>query len=266
MLELCWRLARGSAQMMGAGRLPSRRALAAVANLSGWRLSRRWPPIRRLDAGEVAIGFGDLLALQSRRSADPVVLVVGAFDGVSNDPTSAFVQQSGCRAVFVEPQPAAFARLRERFGARPRVTLHNAAIDAGNGRRTLYRIPPGVAGLPAWTEQLASFDRAHVAKHEERAPGLTRHIVETEVPTMDFATLLDRDDVRRLDVLQIDAEGMDAQLIAWFPFERLRPALLHYETAHMTAFDRAATNARLRKFGYAVLPTESADDDMAFLF
>ena len=141
MLELCWRLARGMAQMFGAGRLPSRRALSAVAKLSGWRLSRRWPVLARLDAGEVAIGFGDLLELQSRRSTDPAVLVVGAFDGVSNDPIGAFVQQSGCRAIFVEPQPAAFARLRERFQYFQSAQCGSALVRVGvamNLHRTIF--------------------------------------------------------------------------------------------------------------------------------
>lgn len=126
-------------------------------------------------------------------------------------------------------------------------------------------MPPGVDGLPPWTEQLASFDKAHLLKHERQAPGLSQQVIGVEVATMTFEALLSEYEVKSLDVLQIDAEGFDAQLLEWFPFERLRPALLHYETAHMSESDHAAVSSRLRALGYIVMTSDSPTDDMAFL-
>ncbi len=248
------------------GRRPSRRALAALPKLCGWRVQRCWPWLRRAHGRDLNLGFDDLLELQFARRHELVVLVVGAFDGVTNDPTSEFIARHDCRAIFVEPQPAAFARLQERLGGRRNVTLLNVAIDQSCGTRTIYRVPPGAAGLPLWTEQLASFDKLHLLKHEDRAPGLSQHIIAEEVATLTFDELLTRCDLKSLDVLQIDAEGFDAQLLGWFPFERLKPALLHYEIAHMQAGDHAGLRARLRALGYCVMTSDSPTDDMALLF
>jgi len=253
-------------QMALSGRPPTRRALAALAKLCGWRVQRRWPFLRRARGPGLNLGFDDLLELQLSRRRELVVLVVGAFDGVTNDPTSAFIAQHGCRAIFVEPQPAAFARLQECLGTRQNVTLLNVAIDQSSGTRTMYRVPPGVAGLPLWAEQLASFDKAHLLKHEHQAPGLSQHIIAEEVATLTFDALLSKCDLQSLDVLQIDAEGFDAQLLAWFPFKRLKPALLHYEVAHMQASDHAEVSAQLHSLGYRVMSSDSPTDDMAFLF
>jgi len=146
------------------------------------------------------------------------------------------------------------------------VQLVNAAVDEQSGSRKFFHVPACIPGLPQWTEQLASFDRQHIVKHEDRAPGVSLHILESEVPTQSFQDMLVRCDLRRLDLLQIDAEGMDAQLLDWFPFDRIRPALLYYETVHMPsgAHDRVTT--RLQGLGYRVFTSESPTDDMAVLF
>ena len=84
------------------------------------------------------------------------------------------------------------------------------------------------------------------------APGVAKHLSVRTVATISFKDLLDRYGVKWLDVLQIDAEGMDAQLLAWFPFERVKPALLHYETAHMTEEEHQLVCKRLQQLGYII--------------
>ena len=78
--------------------------------------------------------------------------------------------------------------------------------------------------------------------------------------------MLDPYRVESIDVLQIDAEGMDAQLLTWFPFERIKPALLHYETAHMSADEQRYLGSRLKSLGYIIRESNSTTDNMAILF
>src|SRR5262249_29159862 len=149
-----------------------------------------------------------------------IALVVGAFDGVENDPTSAFIRTHRCEAILVEPQPKPFERLRENMIAHDNIMLVNAAIDEISGFRDIYCVSVGTDELPSWTEQLASFRREHILNHEDKAPGVSKHLITRRVPTVSFKDLFDRYGVESIDLLQIDAEGMDAQLLAWFPFER----------------------------------------------
>jgi FkbM family methyltransferase len=248
-----------------AGR-PSKRAVAAAVKLCGRRLERRWPFLPRAEGKELNLGFGDLLAFQYARSRNFTALVVGAFDGVENDPTSEFIRTRQCSAIFVEPQPGPYRRLSESMRGRAGVQMLNAAIDESSGSRVMYCVPPGIEGLPAWTEQLASFRLEHLRNHEDRAPGLSRHIMTINVQTLSFEDLLDKYSLRSLDLLQIDAEGMDAQLLAWFPFHRIKPALLHYETAHMSQAEHQSVRQRLQCLRYTVLVSDSPTDDMAILF
>jgi FkbM family methyltransferase len=204
------------------------------------------------------------LEFQYARNRNFVVLVVGAFDGIENDPTSEFIRKRRCKAILVEPQTGPFNRLCKNMNGYDNIIVLNAAIDANSGLRDIYYVSAGNNGLPSWTQQLASFQKEHILKHEDKAPGVAKHILMCKVPTVSFEDLLDRCDVKSLDVLQIDAEGMDAQLLAWFPFERIKPALLHYETVHMSADEQRVVRNRLKCFGYII--RNSPTDDMAIIF
>lgn len=243
-------------------RIPSTRALAAVAKVRGLRLERRWPFLTRAAGKALNLGFDDLLELQWARSRDFVIVVVGAYDGIENDPISRFARSHPCRGVLLEPQPAVYDRLCANLAAFPNLQCVNAAIDEHSGERTMYSIRPG-SGLPDWTEQIASFQREHVEKHESRASGLAKQIVSQPIRTISFGDLIESHHLRHIDVLQIDAEGVDAQILQWFPFERIRPGLVHYEVAHMKADEERVVHERLETFGYRVFVADAPTDAMA---
>jgi len=67
----------------------------------------------------------------------------------------------------------------------------------------------------------------------------------------------------RLDLLQIDAEGADAYLLSLFPFDRVRPAIVHWEIKHYTKTQKQDCLDRLAGFGYRFAP--SGEDMMAVL-
>lgn len=146
------------------------------------------------------------------------------------------------------------------------VTIFNAAVDETVGTRDLYFIPAGIPSLPKWTEQLASFDKSHLLKHEGEAPGLAVYIEVLNVQTVTFDELLQKSGLHKLDLLQIDAEGMDALMLAWFPFHRIKPGLLHYEVEHMSSIERQTVRSQLHDLGYRIFPGDSPTDEMAVLF
>lgn len=255
---------RSVGQMVLNGR-SSHRSIAAAVKLCGRRLERRWPFLPSADTSDLNLGFDDLLEFQYARRRDFNALVVGAYDGLENDPSQRFIASHECRVVFVEPQPGPCARLRNRSMGRPGVEIVNAAIDRHTGTRELYCVKSDTAELPKWVEQIASFRREHLLKHESDAPGLSAHIEARTVRTITFDDLLNEFELERLDLLQIDAEGMDADMLSWFPFQRIKPSLLHYEVAHMSAIEHHTVSERLKGMGYTILPSDSLTDEVAVL-
>ena len=258
------KLSRFAHSLPLSGRLPSRRALAAIAKLQGYRVERRWPYIHHAEVSSLNLGFQDILEFQYARARRFFVVSVGAYDGLENDPIGKFIRDNDCSGILVEPQPNAFARLSNNYADYPKVHLLNVAIDQQTGFRDMFYIPPGIANLPRWTEQLASFDRDHLVRHADRAPALLEHIRNQQVQTLSFDDLLTQHvPGNRIDVLQIDAEGIDADLISWFPFERIKPGVLHYEVAHMSASQLSKTRELLASLGYVIFPADGPLDDMA---
>src|SRR5262249_35416201 len=168
-------LVRSFSAMALSRRVPSKRAVAAIAKLCGRRLTRQWPFLTRVGEENLNLDFNDLLELQYARNRNFIALIVGAFDGLENDPTSEFIRKRRCGAILVEPQPGPFKRLRDNMREHHNIILINAAIDELSGFRDMYCVSAGTEELPSWTEQLASFQKQHILKHEDKAPGLSKY-------------------------------------------------------------------------------------------
>lgn len=241
----------------------SRRALAAAAKLYGFKLVRRFPFLNGIDNGCPNLHLEDLLILQRARKRKFSALVVGAYDGCTNDPSGDFLAENADISVWVEPQAEPFEKLSAWIPKRPGLVAVRAAIDSSDGIRTLFVVDKREA-LPKWVDQLASFDRNHIVKHEPALPGVTQAIREVDVNCLSFGTLLERNALDALDLLQLDVEGSDEKLLDWFPFSQMKPAILCYEATHMDAGERERVRQRFVGMGYRFITDASESDEVAF--
>lgn len=163
-----------------------------------------WPPAATFD--NIA------LVLEQFTSARPgaVFVQVGANDGETSDSVNAFVKRGVLRSILVEPMPENFVKLERFYAGSENVHLVEAAIAWKRGRSTIHSVrDSGRWAGSAWATQLASFDREHLIRHGI-AP---EEIQESTVECLDLPTLLERYDARRIDVLQVDVEGFDAEVV-----------------------------------------------------
>jgi len=198
---------------------------------------------------------------------------IGAFDGVTNDPLCAFIRAHHLRGLLVEPQKGPFLALQENYRDQPQLKFLNAAISAQDGVRKFYTVRSDAAGLPGWSQQIGSFNLEHLLKHKNGVPdyGITEGIPNIEeliqvqeVETLCFDTLLNKADARKVDLLQIDAEGYDYELIKLINFKRLKPRILHYEHMHLSEADRRNCEQYLKDQGYQI--NHGFADTIAFSF
>lgn len=175
---------------------------------------------------------------------------IGANEGATEDvlyyPALAF----GWRGVLVEPQAAEFARLRENYRANPKLSFENAAIVADPADVPELHYVVREEGIPAWVSKLSSFDRRIPAQVLERFPGAS--LASRPVRGMLIDDLLDRHDLRDLDVLLVDTEGHDYEILKLLDWERTRPALVVYEYRHLSAGDEQRCRRELAARGYAL--------------
>jgi FkbM family methyltransferase len=183
---------------------------------------------------------------------------VGAFDGVVQDPLRKYITKHGWRGVLVEPQARAAEQLRSLYRGNDRIVIMQAALDGEAGKRALFTVESESA--PAWAGALASFHRDIILKHSGLIPRLEAMIREETVSCVSFDDVLKHLPTGRLDLLQIDTEGADAYILSLFPFEKVRPAITHWEVRHLTKEQREDCLGRLASFGYRFAP--SGDQDM----
>src|SRR5262249_51452268 len=184
---------------------------------------------------------------------------VGAYDGVSTDPLRRYIQRCGWRGVMVEPQPGPASELRELYKDNANIIVVEAAVEGERMTRTLYTVDSD--NLPKWAGGLASFDRGHILKQDYLFPGIEKYIRELRVDCLSFAEIIESLPSRtRLDLLQIDAEGADGRILSWFPFDRLKPAIVHWEIKNMTKLEQEAALDLLCSHGYLI--ARSGGEDM----
>jgi FkbM family methyltransferase len=240
-----------------------RKALNRFAAATGWSAVRKPRPLWTQPESELFPTLDLVLAHYTQSNAEPFCLQIGAFDGVTGDPIYPLVEKYSLRGILVEPQAPAFEKLRanySRFGDRFR--LVNAAIAPADGTRPLYRIRQGAPG-PDWLPQVASFDKHVVLKHKFASPDLESFLVTENVICVSFTTLLREYADQQIEVLQIDAEGYDAEILRMFDVRRHRPAIVHYEHMHLKRNENEPLVRELMDLGYKVAVTPF--DTLAYL-
>lgn len=205
-------------------------------NRCGYRISSlRQTPSAFLSADNlIQIDFDFVVArhLLNNKADDFFFIQVGAFDGVQADPIRKFVLRHHWRGVLIEPQKKAFAALKQNYADQPQLTFRNAAVSERSELRTLYTV--GEGPVPDWCQGLASFDRDVILKHKKQVPGLEDLVVTEQVTCVRFQELFDEMKIDKVDLLQVDAEGYDAEIVCMFPFDRVRPSIIHFERKHLS--------------------------------
>jgi FkbM family methyltransferase len=174
------------------------------------------------------------------RSADEFFFVqIGAFDGISDGWFRELIVNNRWHGILVEPQPEAFRRLQQTYADQPQLKFRNVAIGRAAGEATMYTLRTGAS-------QVTSFDYQHLVRHLKR----TADIIPIRVPCLTLHELLAEAGFRCLDLLQIDAEGFDAEIIRSIDFGALKPSIIRYEHRNLLSRDHDRLLEMLAGQGY----------------
>ena len=190
---------------------------------------------------------------------------IGANDGISGDPSADLIKHNSlCEGIFVEPVSFLFERLRRNYGSSERFIFENVAIDEHNGARKFYYLnrseSNGENKLPAWAEEIGSFDKSHILRH---FPTLQdSEILSADMECITLPTLLERNHVRCVDLLLIDVEGYEVTILNQIDFGVIKPKMIMFEHKHLSDADFCTAKAmflrndyRLTQFGRDTIAT-----------
>ena len=156
-----------------------------------------WRSERLVQLAEVS---GLVLLPAGQRKALRCVVDVGGYVGEWADAVLELVSPE--KLIVIEPGPAVFARLREKFGGKPNVELHNLAIGEKNGVTTLRvtRDSTGASVLPPREEMKKLIGSNWTVESE----------VECPIRTLDSLLA----GISEVSLLKIDVQGYEKEALA----------------------------------------------------
>lgn len=179
--------------------------------------------------------------LMHLRGDDLTFIQVGANDGVADDPIRDFITTRGWRGILCEPQADVFQKLKHNYAAQAdRLIFENVAISADPGGLTLYR-SPGADNTISSANPKTTAQQSGVPEAD---------LVRVTVPTLTLDALIERHQIGRLDILQVDVEGYDFEVLKTLSLERYRPAVIQFEHGHLTPQAVSDVAAHLNAHGY----------------
>jgi FkbM family methyltransferase len=186
-----------------------------------------------------------------------VFVEIGSNDGEQHDHLREFILEREWRGVMAEPVPYVFARLQDNYAGIDRVALENVAIADRDGSLPFFHLadatPEEREQMPDWYDGIGSLSREGVLGHAPQIPDLADRLVETQVPSLSFSSLLRRHGLETVDLVLIDTEGHDWEIIRHIDLAAHRPRLLVYEHYHLAAADRAACRGHLEAAGFTTM-------------
>ncbi len=190
------------------------------------------------------------------------VIQIGSHVG-KGDRVFADVQRGRLQSgILLEPIPALFAELQANYAPFGRgFYCVNAALHPTLKQAELEYVPD-ITGLPEWScaigSMVPSVTRKHIAMIEAEC-GKTPRFVKITVPCVSFEELLRDYDVEQMRELHIDAEGMDYEILANFPFDRFQPRKVVFEFDHLQMAERHKAIALLLGHGYRIREDNNID-------
>ncbi|PHS01536.1 MAG: hypothetical protein COA78_22620 [Blastopirellula sp.] len=185
------------------------------------------------------------LAVASRSQIDELCFIqIGAFDGVSNDALNVLIKgHKNVKGIVIEPQIQAFEALKEHYQDYPNITPLRIVISNSDTEVDFY-------SSRLFSVQRASLNKQHVLKG---AGVREENILQEKIKSCTFSTLIKEYQIDHLDLVQIDAEGYDAEILKMINFDEIKPSVIRFEHDHLSDRDSADCMSLLAKHGYRFL-------------
>jgi FkbM family methyltransferase len=187
-----------------------------------------------------------VLALFSITQPDSTFVQIGAYDGQTVDPVNDYVLTGKMKCLMVEPIEASFQKLRSFYDGMPNVNLIQAAIGHSDGSAIMFKVKQASQSYSVPRGGLSSFDKAHLLRHKIKE----QDIEQVQVPCLTLKTLLAKFQLTKVNILQIDTEGFDAEIVKMALALEQTPDCINFENSNLSLESKTEIYDLLTKSGY----------------
>lgn len=193
--------------------------------------------------------------LKKYAAAQPNVFFVqvGSNDGISNDPIHDYVVHNDWKGILVEPVKYLFEKLRSNYHNNSnQLIFENKAIAQNDGTASFYRLKEtGDPNTPFWYSQVGSFNKQVLLSHKDR-DDFESLVIEEQISTVSFSSLLAKHNINKVDLVHIDTEGYDFEILKLIDFKKLGTVIVLYEYVHLSLTDFIKSLRLMRSNGFEV--------------
>ncbi|UCC95692.1 MAG: FkbM family methyltransferase, partial [Candidatus Omnitrophota bacterium] len=175
---------------------------------------------------------------------------IGSCDGVKRDLIHGHILKYNWSGILVEPVRYLFQRLIKNYHGEKNLIFENIAVSREGGYRDFYYLRETNDPMPSWYDEIGSFFKDNVLKHEFAIPNIEKYIVSEKVKTITFTDLIRKYKVKKIDLLHIDAEGYDYEILKLINFKDIKPGMILFEHRHLCDGDCKKSKSLLRENGY----------------
>jgi FkbM family methyltransferase len=194
--------------------------------------------------------FIDTIIQRKKKTRNPFFFVqIGSNDGKKGDPLNHLVLKYSLSGILVEPVPYIFQRLLNNYKDQKNLIFENSAIGNPGEQLKFYRLKQ-TPGLPAWHEQLGSFRRDVVMRHQYAIADIEEIILEEDISVISFEELMTKHGVLTVSLLHIDTEGYDFEILKSINFTKYTIENILFENSHLSSEEYEACIKYLKAQGF----------------
>ena len=196
----------------------------------------------------------DILQAYANYNQNVKFIQIGSSNGITADPITNFILNNNWNGILVEPVKYIFEELKKNYSSiKNRLIFENCAIANENGKLKFYRLKKSDQNdLPFWYEQLGSLNKNVVLKHKDSIPNFDELLMEDTVDAITFKKLVDKHSIKKIDFIQIDAEGFDYEILKMIPLADFKVDFIMFENRHLPDQDFKSAIKMLKKNGFQV--------------
>ena len=209
------------------------------------------------------------------KNVPATIVQIGACDGEINDPIYMLVRKQikSNAIVLIEPQPELIEILKQNYAFHKNARIENVAIGEP-GVLILYRLKREywsafertyLKNAPSYRvpSGFVSSNYQHVHRHiEGKLPkdiSISETIEELRVPSKQLKEVLEPNNIKNIDILQVDVEGLDDVVLYHSNLDLYKPRIIHFEHMHLKTQNKEVLYEFLRKQGYNIYEYSSSD-------
>lgn len=186
---------------------------------------------------------------------------IGSNNGINGDDLHEYIINNNWTGILIEPVVYLFDELKFNYKEYcDRLIFENSAISNTNGQLDFYRLQKSnLLNLPSWYEEIGSFNKEIVLKHIDRIPQIEDLIIKEKINAITFKDLIEKYDVKEINLLNIDTEGYDYEILKMIPFKDFEIDMIIFEHLHLSESDYKNSVKLLKKQRYRLCTSKSRD-------